>query len=893
MVQLSPSPTPDVQHPPERSEGGEEKREDPDQVADGGPKVDLSGGPNSPQLEVSTAYYGYETYIEDGLICLKHKIRNLEKKKLKLKDYQKRLSQGEVLNKDQKAAVEKYEEVLHNLEFARELHRTLDGLTQSLLKAQKKAVKKEQVEKVEAERRRLTMVLRIQNLLAALQQEHIQRALLVGQNRAPLISAQQLHSLNQLAALLGVQRDCRLSLEEQMEQSALVYMDLLEGNDKPVAGSTYKLLKEELVRLLNSSYFSRLPPPPSRTPEGLQSSTTMLKPKPNEVSKEFFNRLYLTDVETPSTQNWKEGFQATREQEPPDSWDGSPSPQTTVHKPWRGAATFIPKVVPVTTNKQTDCKPTKEKKTKGEQNPKSVLQIDIPVEVFSSPSALPRDPALRKQHLEDLITKIHGSFSFMQDSLLDGDSSSTNGQPRLKRRPSREPSPLAQGGLRSPTDAIPKAMHSTPLPPRMLERKTSLTSAEQSLDTSDVDLCQEQLQLAERQTFSSPPLFRRNSAASGLDENICPPPRPAADLGKRSPCNGVRSSTPPQADSFSTPPTRRALSSAQLPNIQPNGELNYKPSPAVFSKPRYSTASTQTPPEFAHPEDPQMACQLDYTAGGSGQSFLSPGRPGGGVSRPSQYYRGPVRGMTRGGKGLAQSFRSSAWLRGGSYIPQSHLRESGPLLYAASESGYQPMYRRGGGGRHNSSAWSDSSQVSSPDREGTFITMDSGHGDSMSVSTVEVPLTPHSHHPTALLPMQLYPLSQPLRVAFTASRTANFAPGNLDQPIVFDQLHSNLGEMYDTHIGRFTCPVNGTYVFIFHILKLAINVPLYVNLMRNEEVMVSAYANDGAPDHETASNHAILPLFQGDQVWLRLHRGAIYGSTWKYSTFSGFLLYQD
>lgn len=154
-------------------------------------------------------------------------------------------------------------------------------------------------------------------------------------------------------------------------------------------------------------------------------------------------------------------------------------------------------------------------------------------------------------------------------------------------------------------------------------------------------------------------------------------------------------------------------------------------------------------------------------------------------------------------------------------------------------------------------------------------------------------MTPRSHNPAALLPMHLYQLPQPLRVAFTASRTANFAPGNLDQPIVFDQLHSNLGEMYDAHIGRFTCPVNGTYVFIFHILKLAVNIPLYVNLMCNEEVMVSAYANDGAPDHETASNHAILPLFQGDHVWLRLHRGAIYGSTWKYSTFSGFLLYQD
>lgn len=187
--------------------------------------------------------------------------------------------------------------------------------------------------------------------------------------------------------------------------------------------------------------------------------------------------------------------------------------------------------------------------------------------------------------------------------------------------------------------------------------------------------------------------------------------------------------------------------------------------------------------------------------------------------------------------------------------------------------------------------WGDSAQASPADQ--TYTILDSGLGDTMAISTVEVPVPPQGHHHAALLPMQLYPPSQQLRVAFTASRTSNFAPGNLDQPIVFDQLHSNLGEMYDTHTGRFTCPANGTYVFIFHILKLAITVPLYINLMCNDEVIVSAYANDGAPDHETASNHAILPLFQGDQVWLRLHRGAIYGSTWKYSTFSGFLLYQD
>lgn len=39
------------------------------------------------------------------------------------------------------------------------------------------------------------------------------------------------------------------------------------------------------------------------------------------------------------------------------------------------------------------------------------LQMDLPVEVFK---CLPKDPVLRKQHLEELMMKIHSSFSFMQ-----------------------------------------------------------------------------------------------------------------------------------------------------------------------------------------------------------------------------------------------------------------------------------------------------------------------------------------------------------------------------------------------------------------------------------------------------------------------------------------------
>ncbi|XP_075867787.1 caprin-2 isoform X2 [Nelusetta ayraudi] len=877
MVQLSPFLALDVAPPPDNSEGGGRAlglADDDDDDAMSEKETSAVGL----SLETPAAYQGYETYIEDGLICLKHKVRNLEKKKLKLEDYKKRLSKGEVLNKDQMVAVEKYEEVLHHLQFARDIHRTLDSLTQSLLRAQKKVVKREQMAKTEAERRRLSTVLQVQQVLHGLQQEHIRRDLLTGCNHAPLVPAQRLHSLTRLTTLLGGTRDTRLTVEEQMEQAAVAYSDLLDGKDKPVVGSTFKLLKEELTSLLNCKYFSHPPPAPSRSAkEVLSSDSTGSKLKTNEASKE----------------SWREDLQASREREPPDCWDvescdGTASPSPAVRKTWKGAATLIPKV-PGTTKKQSaGCK--------------QEIDMSVPVvEVFSSPPALPKDPILRKQHLEDLMTKIHGSFSFMQDSLLDGEISPSSSHSKLRLLQSGSPSPpLAQTQLESPAD-LPKTMHSTPLPARLLEHKAALSKSERCLQACDLEIsskspAHEPLPLAERKKFPSPPLYRRESTISISLEDKSQPHTPVTRSGGQSPCDEVApcASVLPQGQTFSTPPTRHAVACAHFQNIQSNGEVNYKKDTAVFPEPKYSTASTQTPPEFApSEEDPQPAYQSDYTMGNGGQMFLSPGQSGNVARHGQSYYTsGSVRGTARGGRGLAQNFRSPGWHRGGAFISQTHFRESGPVFYHTRDSGYQ-HYRRGGGPHVSSVAWSDSSPVSSPDREGAFATVDSGQGDSLSVSTVEVPVTPHGQQHTAVLPMQLYPLTQPLHVAFTASRTANFAPGNLDQPIVFDQLHSNLGEMYDAHIGRFTCPIGGTYVFMFHILKLAVNVPLYINLMRNDEVVVSGYANDGAPDHETASNHAILPLFQGDQVWLRLHRGAIYGSTWKYSTFSGFLLYQD
>ncbi|XP_055081668.1 caprin-2 [Periophthalmus magnuspinnatus] len=821
MVQLSPSLT--LAPPPDPCNGGGTLLE----CHMTSPKAELPA-------EHTDTYLGYENYIENGLICLKHKVRNLEKKKIKLDEYRLRLRRGERLNKDQMASVEKYEEVLHHLALAQELHQTLDSLTQNLLRSQKKAVKKEQMLRSEVERGRLSSVLQLQQVL-----QRLDRApgLDSGLNQAPKVPVQTLQRLSQLRPLLGLTRDYTLSLDEQMDRAAGLYLDLLDAKDKPVVGSTFKVLKEELDVLLKSPYFHSLPPEPEscgadpadpadprdarpadprdpRDARPAQPGDSSDANSKTNLSKSSSKRLVPDSV---LVQTWDSDFGPDRE--PPDQWDSPAQHEAPdLGKSWRGGAALVPKSQE---KREGEGKRKKEKKPRREEH--STSAVDLQMEVLS----LPTDSELRRQRLEELLSLTHGAFTFtfMQDSVLDGDSSPSRPPHRLRRRASGGPSPLAHGDPRSP---LSKTLHSTPLPPRRLEPKV-LTSSEPSPE----------LQLPEPQ---SPALV-----------SVRPPP----------------SSSSPHH--FTTPPSRRPIPSAHF-NMHTVFKVNPTLPSTDFSKVvselvGVSSISTQTPPEFAPPEDDMV---YDYST-----SFLSPSQSGG---RPAPYQR-PARGT-----------------------PQSHLRDPGHFYAPGDEQNYR------GSGHDNSAAWSDSSLGHSPERS-TFA-LDSGQGESLTVSTLHssgsdasllpaatAPVLPHLPAPDSALSapvLPLYPLPpQPLRVAFSASRTANFAPGNLDQPIVFDQLHSNHGDVYDPHIGRFTCPAPGTYVFLFHILKLAINVPLYVNLMRNQEVMVSAYANDGAPDHETASNHAILPLYQGDQVWLRLHRGAIYGSTWKYSTFSGFLLYPD
>lgn len=480
-----------------------------------------------------------------------------------------------------------------------------------------------------------------------------------------------------------------------------------------------------------------------------------------------------------------------------------------------------------------------------------------------------------------------------------------------------------------PSSAIPSSQPPSACP-------VSTVSAEQNLSNQS-DFLQEPSQASSPVTCSSNAcLVTTDQASSGSETEFTTSETPEMVVSpcKPKPASALASPNPPLSKSFQLPPasgSSEAISTAPFQAMQTVFNVNAPLPPRKeqeMKEPPYSSgynqnftsSSTQTVSQCqlpavhidqtTQPPETGAGYHPDGTVQVSNGSLAFYPAPTSMFPRPAQPFissRGTLRGCSHGGRLLMSSYQSPGGYKGfdsyrglpsvssGNYSQlQLQAREYSGTAYSQRDN-FQQCYKRSGtssGLQANSRAgWSDSSQVSSPERDSeTFNSGDSGLGDSRSMTPVDVPVTSPA---AAILPVHIYPLPQQMRVAFSAARTSNLAPGTLDQPIVFDLLLNNLGETFDLQLGRFNCPVNGTYVFIFHMLKLAVNVPLYVNLMKNEEVLVSAYANDGAPDHETASNHAVLQLLQGDQIWLRLHRGAIYGSSWKYSTFSGYLLYQD
>ncbi|NXM09703.1 CBLN2 protein, partial [Tyrannus savana] len=150
------------------------------------------------------------------------------------------------------------------------------------------------------------------------------------------------------------------------------------------------------------------------------------------------------------------------------------------------------------------------------------------------------------------------------------------------------------------------------------------------------------------------------------------------------------------------------------------------------------------------------------------------------------------------------------------------------------------------------------------------------------------------------------------KVAFSATRSTNHEPSemsNRTMTIYFDQvsrrllrlspipasasplLHAfNIGNHFDLASSIFVAPRKGIYSFSFHVVKVYNRQTIQVSLMQNGYPVISAFAGDQDVTREAASNGVLLLMEREDKVHLKLERGNLMGG-WKYSTFSGFLVF--
>ena len=135
----------------------------------------------------------------------------------------------------------------------------------------------------------------------------------------------------------------------------------------------------------------------------------------------------------------------------------------------------------------------------------------------------------------------------------------------------------------------------------------------------------------------------------------------------------------------------------------------------------------------------------------------------------------------------------------------------------------------------------------------------------------------------------------PRKSAFTAIKTGE-QTGVSGDIIRFDVVETNIHNDFSLETNKFTCRVRGTYVFMFSV-GINSNTNPVVSLMKNGNSIVSIHSSTGISDFDMGGNSAIVNLAKGDEVWIQFayysdSSKIIYSNSYKYTTLSGFLLYE-
>lgn len=199
------------------------------------------------------------TPLRQAITIIEHKIRNLEKRKVKLESYRDLQNAGKELNSDQKTALAKIDEVVQTLDFARDLYKQFLGIASSSEKEAKKQAKREASLKNQAELARLREILLVQDALNQMGNENVRDDFLNGRNGAAQLTECDLKLLDDLYPEVTPKHEAGnpTAFTNEVQAAAEHLLAVVDGKPKEIFGGTYSQVKEILGKIHESGYFDQ------------------------------------------------------------------------------------------------------------------------------------------------------------------------------------------------------------------------------------------------------------------------------------------------------------------------------------------------------------------------------------------------------------------------------------------------------------------------------------------------------------------------------------------------------------------------------------------------------------------------------------------------------------
>ncbi|KAF6199304.1 hypothetical protein GE061_007330 [Apolygus lucorum] len=219
--------------------------------------------------------------LKQGIVIIEHKIRNLEKRKLRLDGYRELQESGKALNSDKLEAVSKYDAVIAHLEFAKELSKQLQTLANDSAKQLKKQARKEAAERAQQELARTKELLIINDVLASMGQQTVRDDLLSGKGKVT-VTESELQAIDDLYEELTPKKEEPMAFLDMFQTPAETMHHLMEGKNREAFGSTYSALKTKLMEIATSGYFDTAAP----VPEVVDTPEVILEPEPEPIPEE-------------------------------------------------------------------------------------------------------------------------------------------------------------------------------------------------------------------------------------------------------------------------------------------------------------------------------------------------------------------------------------------------------------------------------------------------------------------------------------------------------------------------------------------------------------------------------------------------------------------------------